>query len=480
MVIGKKSVLSEVALAGKLGMEKDTVEAIMNAIDGPSGATSTFVGKNKVAIGIIPEKVSRNNHPWSVHAITEMVKSHIPKGQTSQIIMVGADAVKYQGALTAAVAKAFPVYSKKTTEASRKGEDESQKNSRKIHMALWDEKGAPLACPPDATTSALAAAEGIQLAARLVDSPPEELTTDAYAAECKRLAEELDGVSFKEIVGNDLCEKGYGGIYGVGKAAVCPPRLVIMEYTPPGATPEGKTICLVGKAIVYDTGGLSLKPKTGMCGMKADMGGSAGLLGGFVSAVKAGYPNKLVYLVCMAENAIGPSAFRNDDILTMYSGKTVEVNNCDAEGRLVLGDGVAHASKHIENLDLIVDMATLTGAQMVTTGQKHAGILTNKAELEVKAVAAGLQSGDLAYPMLYAPELLKKEFNSKVADMKNSVKDRSNAQSSCAGHFIEAHLDENYEGGWLHVDMAGPATENERGTGYGVGLVLSLLGVAGF
>jgi probable aminopeptidase NPEPL1 len=260
---------------------------------------------------------------------------------------------------------------------------------------------------------------------------------------------------------------------------------VILEYTPPpnsnqdnGA--DSKVIALVGKSIVYDTGGLALKPREGMCGMKADMGGSAGLLGGFVSAVRAGYRHKLFLILCMAENAIGPTAFRNDDILRLYSGKTVEINNSDAEGRLVLGDGVAHATKHINNLDLVVDMATLTGAQSICTGKKHASILANRQELETQAVAAGLRSGDLCYPMVYAPELLMKEFKSKVADMKNSVKDRSNAQASCAGHFVESHLDEGYKGGWLHVDMAGPAWEGERGTGYGVGLVLSLLGVKGF
>jgi probable aminopeptidase NPEPL1 len=164
----------------------------------------------------------------------------------------------------------------------------------------------------------------------------------------------------------------------------------------------------------------------------------------------------------------------------MYSGKTVEVNNADAEGRLVLGDGVAHATKHIEKLDLVVDMATLTGAVMVTTGKKHAGVLCNKAELETRAVQAGMQSGDLCYPLLYAPELLMEEFKSEVADMKNSVKDRSNAQASCAGHFIESHLEESYQGGWIHVDMAGPAMIGERSSGYGVGLVLSLLQAPGF
>ena len=146
----------------------------------------------------------------------------------------------------------------------------------------------------------------------------------------------------------------------------------------------------------------------------------------------------------------------------------------------MLGDGVAHATKNIPNLDLVIDMATLTGAQLIATGKKHAGILANTEDLEKRAVCAGLHSGDLVYPLLYAPELLKGEFKSKVADMKNSVKDRSNAQTSCAGHFIESHLDPEYKGGWLHVDMAGPAVNGERGTGYGVGLILSLLNAPGF
>lgn len=217
-----------------------------------------------------------------------------------------------------------------------------------------------------------------------------------------------------------------------------------------------------------------------MGGMKHDMGGAAGLVAGFLSAAELGVKKKVHCILCLAENAIGPTAFRNDDILSMYSGKTVEVNNCDAEGRLVLGDGVAHATKHIENLDLVVDMATLTGAQLVATGKKHAGILANKEDVEKRAMECGMHSGDLCFPLLYAPELLMDEFKSEVADMKNSVKDRSNAQTSCAGHFIEQHLDESYEGGWLHVDMAGPGSDGERGTGYGVGLVLSLLEAPGF
>ena len=218
-----------------------------------------------------------------------------------------------------------------------------------------------------------------------------------------------------------------------------------------------------------------------MCGMKHDCGGSAGVLGGFVSAVTLGLPVKLTLILAIVENAIGPESFRNDDILTMKSGKTVEVNNTDAEGRLILADCVSHASNQLGDVDLIVNMATLTGAQCITTGSCHAGIMTRTKALEDRVVEAGLMSGDLTFPMLYAPELLQKEFKSSVADMKNSVANRMNAQASCAGHFIESHIDEAYKGDWCHVDMAGPDSRSDgRATGYGVALVLGLCKAPGF
>ena len=130
-------------------------------------------------------------------------------------------------------------------------------------------------------------------------------------------------------------------------------------------------------------------------------------VGGFLAAVRLRTPTTIHLLLCLAENAIGPASRRNDDIITQYSGKTVEINNSDAEGRLVLSDAVAHATKHLD-VDLVVDMATLTGAQSIATGKMHAGILANTRELEERAVKAGLASGDLCYPLLYAPELLKK------------------------------------------------------------------------
>jgi len=153
----------------------------------------------------------------------------------------------------------------------------------------------------------------------------------------------------------------------------------------------------------------------------------------------------------------------------------------------VLADGVAHATALPARLpgldgqpDVLIDMATLTGAQLVATGKRHAGIVSNEDELEGAAVKAGKLSGDTVHPLPFCPEFYSSEFTSQVADMKNSVKDRSNAQSSCAANFIYEHIHPQYEGGWLHVDLAGPSWIDDRGTGFGVGLTLALLEVDGF
>eukprot|EP00531_Pseudo-nitzschia_arenysensis_P003845 CAMPEP_0116151396 /NCGR_PEP_ID=MMETSP0329-20121206/20073_1 /TAXON_ID=697910 /ORGANISM="Pseudo-nitzschia arenysensis, Strain B593" /LENGTH=507 /DNA_ID=CAMNT_0003648003 /DNA_START=266 /DNA_END=1792 /DNA_ORIENTATION=- len=450
---------------GLKNLESPIYDAMIEDIDSKKGGESTTMIKldddsstHKIILGALPPSVSRNNHPMSVHSITKLVGS--AKGNSRVVVLTDDSPI---GPLASSIAKAFPLFSRKSSGGSE----------RKVDVAFCNSDGG-FVDDSQQLKAAESVATGVQLAARLVDSHPELMTTTKFAEEVESLASKYPDVSFKQLVGEELLE--HGGLYAVGKAAVCPPRLLLLEYDGGG----DETVALVGKGILYDTGGLSLKPKTGMCGMKHDMGGAAGLLGGFFSAVDLGVNKKVHCLLCMAENAIGPTAFRNDDILSMYSGKTVEVNNCDAEGRLVLGDGVAHATKHIENLDLVVDMATLTGAQLVATGKKHAGILSNKEAVEERAVSCGMHSGDLCYPLLYLPELLMDEFKSEVADMKNSVKDRGNAQTSCAGHFIESHLDESYEGGWLHVDMAGPGSNGERGTGYGVGLVLSILDAPGF
>ena len=160
-----------------------------------------------------------------------------------------------------------------------------------------------------------------------------------------KIASDL-GCRLQVIQGTDLRDQGFGGIWGVGKASENLPALAILSHVPPDCA-DMTSICMVGKGIVYDTGGLSIKISGNMCGMKGDMGGSAAVLGAFRALVKCNINAPVHALLCLAENSVGPIATRPDDIHTLYSGKTVEINNTDAEGRLVLGDGVAYAAKHL-------------------------------------------------------------------------------------------------------------------------------------
>ena len=308
--------------------------------------------------------------------------------------------------------------------------------------------------------------ESLREAARLVDLPPSELDPAAFQREARRLVKGIKGVRTRAIVGKDLLAAGCGGIHGVGRCANSAPRLIVMTWAP--ARPKGH-IALVGKGITYDTGGLSLKVGGSMVGMKSDMGGAAAVLGAFRTLASTGCRSRVSALLCLAENAIGPDAFKNDDILTLHSGMRVEINNTDAEGRLVLADGVSFAARKLK-AEIVLDAATLTGAQLVATGRLHAGLLAGDEDLEDALVAAGRHTGELVHPMPFAPEFHRKEFASKVADFRNSVADRMNAQSSCAGEFIRWQLD-GTKARYGHVDMAGPSTIGGRGSGFGPALL---------
>jgi len=321
--------------------------------------------------------------------------------------------------------------------------------------------------------------DNVREAARITDTPCNYLNTKTFEEEARKVVADLNNrkVSIEVFQSDELKAKGMGMIHSVGQASVDghKSRMAILSFK---NGDDKKNVCWVGKGIVYDTGGLSIKSKTGMPSMKADMGGAAGLLFAFKQAVQNNFTENLYCILCMAENSVGPHATRPDDIITAYSGLTVDINNTDAEGRLVLGDGVHYATKDLK-ADICLNMCTLTGAQGICTGKMHAGILTNNESYEDKLVKAGLASGDMCFPMLYCPELLIKEFDGVCSDLKNSVANRSNAQSSCAGHFIEAHLDggAKYNGTWIHVDMAYPVEsmyDSDRYNGFGVALMQKL------
>ncbi|CAM9166754.1 unnamed protein product, partial [Ectocarpus fasciculatus] len=416
----------------------------------------------RVICAVLPAARSRHNAPSRCHAVTDIVKANKNGTENLAIFVIPAKR-EHAFAQGCAAARPFSLYHhKKTAPAARRVDiviefsaydaAEDQKLVQKIGHVV----------------------SGIRLAQRLVDAPPNVLHSDRYVEECREVAKAV-GASIEVIQGEDLERRGFGGIWGVGKASEHLPALVILSHVPAGCDPSN-SVCLVGKGIIYDTGGLSIKSKDGMPGMKVDMGGSAAVLGAFQSIALAGVSYPVHGLMCIAENSVGPLATRPDDVHTFYSGLTVEVNNTDAEGRLVLADGCAYAARHL-NPRVIIDIATLTGAQGIATGRRHAALYCNDDWLEDTAIRVGRSSGDLTHPLPYCPEFFKLEFTSQVADMKNSVKDRSNAQASCAGQFIGNHIEGYTSSGgmWLHVDMAAPASVGERATGFGVALLHSLV-----
>ena len=453
LVIGRKEALLGAELQRALKLPEETWRAMLDRVEASDTGTlvSGFVGARRLMAGVLPEACSRHNPPSRALAIPDLARRL--DGKAGATVVLALSNAEHALASAVAVARGFPLFNL----ASSKLERRTITVIAHTPEGLVNDARIPLAMA------------ATRHAARLTDTPTATLHTDAFVAEATAVAERL-GVGLRIIQGAALDRQGFGGLWGVGKAASRPPALVALVHEPPGAT---RTVAWVGKGIVYDTGGLSLKDRNSMVGMKGDMAGAAAVLTAFEAAVTSGVSHRLVAVLCLAENAIGPDATRPDDILTLRSGKTVEVNNTDAEGRLVLSDGL-HWVSTVFQPDLMVDLATLTGAALVATGRHHAAIYATSEALERAVVSAGLAAGEPVHPMLYAPELHRRELRSQVADMKNSVKDRMNAQSSCAAQFIANHLPDPTRP-WVHVDMAGPAADNEgRGTGYGVALLLTL------
>jgi probable aminopeptidase NPEPL1 len=430
---------------------------------GPSGRAFPAVNPDgsprRLVLGLLPDTVSRHNTPTRFEAAAA-IAAGADLGSEGGAVIACVEDPEHAPALARAVARATPLFQRAT--GGQNGKAAKKAKKARIAFLALDTKGRPVKVPRGEQEVVQVA----RWAAELVDTPTNELTTAALEKAVRKAFQGVPHVKVKSIVGEELLEKRLAGIHAVGRAAVVPPRLVVVEYKPPRAK---RTVSLVGKGIVYDTGGLSLKPTTSMTSMKADMGGAAAAAGATLALARGKAPVHVVCALALAENAIGPDSYRNDDIITFHSGKTVEINNTDAEGRLILADAVSYVARRHEP-DAIVDAATLTGAQLVATGIRHAAVMSNREGLERLAVEAGRDTGDLTFPLPFAPEFFQDEFRSKVADMKNSVANRSNAQSSCAAQFIYSHI-QDLDVPWLHVDLAGPAFRDERGTGYGVALL---------
>ncbi|XP_028039744.1 probable aminopeptidase NPEPL1 isoform X2 [Bombyx mandarina] len=429
-----------------------------------------------VTLASLPARRSRHAAPSRAHALAKIVRA-TQRTTDEAIVLVCRKRDVYASCM--GIARSYPLYHARSSPPPARAlsveillvaEDKLEGESEDEGVGPTDPSLLDGALSLEELTTIHQAADATRLAARITDTPTNIMNVDKFIEEACNVAKELDIPEPCIIRGEELRARGMGGLYGVGRAASCPPALVTLSYAAPAAA---RTVAWVGKGIVYDTGGLSIKAS--MVGMKGDCGGAAAVLGAFALTVKAKPEFNLHAVLCLAENSVGPNATRPDDVHTLYSGRTVEINNTDAEGRLVLSDGVVYAHRDLK-ADTIVDVATLTGAQGTATGKQHAAVLCNGAALEAAAVRAGLRCAELAHALPFAPELHFAEFTSCVADMKNSVADRNNAQPSCAGLFILAHLGFDFPGQWLHVDMASPSVCGERATGYGVSLLAVLFG----
>jgi len=292
----------------------------------------------------------------------------------------------------------------------------------------------------------LAQSESVFAARDLMNLPPNDLYPESLAKKAQELGRK-SGFSTTVWDEKKLASEGMNGILAVGMGSARPPRLIIMQHN--GTKKNLPTLVLVGKGITFDTGGISLKPGAGMDAMKMDMGGSAAVIGAMYGIAKSKAPVRVIALVAAAENMPDGKATRPGDIYTSYTGKTVEVLNTDAEGRLVLADALEYAKSF--KPDAVVDAATLTGAVVIALGGACVGIMGNNAKLIEGFQTAGAKEGERAWELPLYKEY-GDDLKSKVADIANIAGSRG-AGSSKAGAFLNYFVDNAYP--YLHVDIAG-------------------------
>jgi leucyl aminopeptidase len=314
----------------------------------------------------------------------------------------------------------------------------------------------------------------VNAARDLANSPPNELTPGALAERTAELAGPNLKVEALDPAGID--ELGMGALGAVGRASSNGPRLIVLRYEPPQATRTDVVLGLIGKAITFDAGGISLKPALKMQDMKGDMAGGAAVIAGTAAVAELQLPVRIVTVVAAAENLVSGDSFRPGDILRAANGKTIEITNTDAEGRLVLADGLWYARR--EGATHPLDLATLTGAMELALGDLYAGLFANDEDWLQEILEAAKTSGDHAWPFPLHPRY-RRYVDSTFADLKNSS-DLRQGSPVLAAEFLREFAG---DGPWAHIDMAGPGfLERSRGdyltqrggTGYGVRLIVEL------
>jgi leucyl aminopeptidase len=320
---------------------------------------------------------------------------------------------------------------------------------------------------------------GVNLTRQLINETPQTITPSALASYAKKIAKGST-INCTVFGKKEILKKKMLGIWDVGKGSVNEPKFIHLSYKSKNTKKNIKKIALIGKGVTYDTGGLSLKPADYMLTMKMDMGGAGCVLGVFQALSRLKPKNIEVHgLIPAVENMPGPNAYKPDDVVIGLSGKTIEVINTDAEGRVVLSDAIEFANRL--KVDEMVDLATLTGACMVALGNFTAGLFSNNDKLKDKLIKASKLSGEKMWH-LPLDEELRPSIDSLIADVKNSASTRYGGATTAA-MFLEFFVDKNIP--WSHIDIAGPAyIDKDRGwcapgsTGFAVRSLINYLNLS--
>ena len=313
-----------------------------------------------------------------------------------------------------------------------------------------------------------AIARGMVAARRLADMPSDRCTPQYVVDEAQKLCAAFPALRCEVLDEKQIIEQGLGLLHAVGKGATCPPRLLAIHYN---GIADGPVRCYVGKGITFDTGGLWLKEGAGMYTMKYDMCGAANVLGLMLSVAELGLPVRIMGVLALAENAIGPDAMQPGTVANACNGITVEINNTDAEGRLVLADAIAWASQRHPQARYIIDMATLTGAVVKALGYELSGLMTQDEALRQALTRAGKRSGDEVWS-LPLDARLKKQTDSAIADLCNTPPNNAAISASAAWllhHFCPPTIP------WAHLDISGTALWRENGKSVASGRPIPLL-----
>ncbi|QGN40536.1 leucyl aminopeptidase family protein [Klebsiella oxytoca] len=313
-----------------------------------------------------------------------------------------------------------------------------------------------------------AIAHGMMAARRLADLPSEQCTPQYVVEEAQRLCANIPALRCEALDEKAIVEQGLGLLHAVGKGSERPPRLLAIHYD---GVSDGPVRCYVGKGVTFDTGGLWLKEGAGMYTMKYDMCGAANVLGLMLCIARLALPVRAMGVLALAENAIGPNAMQPGSVARACNGLTVEINNTDAEGRLVLSDAIAWASQRHPRARYIIDMATLTGAVVKALGYELSGLMTQNEPLRAALTQAGLKSGDEVWS-LPLDNRLKKQTESAIADLCNTPGNNAAISASAAWllqYFCPPEIP------WAHLDVSGTALWREGGKSVSSGRPIPLL-----